>query len=123
MAKFAKADLNKDGKVTMQEQILSALSSYGRAFLSAALALYMTGNTNPKDLLMGGIAAIAPVVLKALNPNDKSFDAISLVTGNEQALYAGGISTNWVNFTKIGNYKDWVFSGTNRVKYVSVDTG
>jgi hypothetical protein len=73
MAKFAKADLNKDGKVTMQEQILAALASYGRAFLSAALALYMTGNTNPKDLLLGGIAAIAPVILKALNPNDKNF--------------------------------------------------
>jgi len=73
MAKFAKADLNKDGKVTMQEQILAALASYGRAFLSAALALYMTGNTNPKDLLLGGIAAVAPVILKALNPNDKNF--------------------------------------------------
>ena len=73
MAKFAKADLNKDGKVTMQEQILAALASYGRAFLSAALALYMTGNTNPRDLLLGGVAAVAPVLLKALNPNDKSF--------------------------------------------------
>lgn len=73
MAKFAKADLNKDGKVTMQEQILAALASYGRAFLSAALALYMTGNTNPKDLLLGGVAAVAPVILKALNPNDKNF--------------------------------------------------
>jgi hypothetical protein len=73
MAKFAKADLNKDGKVTMQEQILAALASYGRAFLSAALALYMTGNTNPRDLLLGGVAAVAPVILKALNPNDKSF--------------------------------------------------
>ena len=61
MAKFAKADLNKDGKVTMQEQIL------------AALALYMTGNTNPRDLLLGGVAAVAPVILKALNPNDKNF--------------------------------------------------
>ena len=68
-----KKDLNNDGKVTMTEQILAALASYGRAFLSAAIALYMTGNTNPKDLLMGGIAAVAPVVLKALNPNDKSF--------------------------------------------------
>jgi hypothetical protein len=73
MAKFAKADLNKDGKVTMQEQILAALATYGRAFLSAALALYMTGNTNPKDLLLGGVAAVAPVILKALNPNDKNF--------------------------------------------------
>jgi hypothetical protein len=77
MAKFAKADLNKDGKVTMQEQILAALASYGRAFLSAALALYMTGNTNPRDLLLGGVAAVAPVLLKALNPNDKSFGFIN----------------------------------------------
>ncbi len=66
-------DLNSDGKVTMQEKVLAALASYGRHFLGAAIALYMTGNTNPKDLLMGGIAAIAPVILKALNPNDKSF--------------------------------------------------
>jgi hypothetical protein len=77
MAKFAKADLNKDGKVTMQEQILAALASYGRAFLSAALALYMTGNTNPKDLLLGGVAAVAPVLLKALNPNDKNFGFVN----------------------------------------------
>jgi hypothetical protein len=77
MAKFAKADLNKDGKVTMQEQILAALASYGRAFLSAALALYMTGNTNPRDLLLGGVAAVAPVLLKALNPNDKNFGFIN----------------------------------------------
>ena len=77
MAKFAKADLNKDGKVTMQEQILAALASYGRAFLSAALALYMTGNTNPRDLLLGGVTAVAPVILKALNPNDKSFGFIN----------------------------------------------
>ena len=73
MTKFAKADLNKDGKVTMQEQILAALASYGRAFLAAALALYMAGNTDLKDLLMAGVAAVAPVILKALNPNDKSF--------------------------------------------------
>ena len=73
MAKYAKADLNKDGKVTMQEQILNGLGSYGRAFLSAALALYMTGNTDPKDLIAAGVAAVAPVILKALNPNDKSF--------------------------------------------------
>ena len=71
--KFDKADLNKDGKVTMQEQILSALGTYGRAFLAAAMALYMTGNTSPRDLMLGGFAATAPVILKALNPNEPSF--------------------------------------------------
>lgn len=71
--KFDKADLNKDGKVTMQEKILATLASYGRHFLGASIALYMTGNTSPRDLLLGGFAAIAPVILKALNPNEESF--------------------------------------------------
>ena len=66
-------DLNNDGKVTMQEQILAALGSYGRAFLAAVMALYMTGNTNPKDLIAAGIAAVAPVILKALSPSNKEF--------------------------------------------------
>lgn len=68
-----KKDLNNDGVISVTEQILSALGTYGRAFLSAVLALYMTGNTNPGDLVKGGIAAVAPVILKALNPNDSSF--------------------------------------------------
>jgi len=72
MAK-AKEDLNGDGKVTMQEKILAALASYGRHFLGAAITLYMTGNTSPRDLLLGGFAATAPVILKALNPNEPSF--------------------------------------------------
>ena len=37
-----KKDLNNDGKVTMTEEILAALGTYARAFLSAAIALYMT---------------------------------------------------------------------------------
>jgi hypothetical protein len=68
-----KQDLNNDGKVTMQERILAALASYGRHFLGAAIALYMTGNTDPGDLFMGGIAATLPVILKALNPNETTF--------------------------------------------------
>jgi len=68
-----KQDLNNDGKVTMQEKLLAALASYGRHFLGAAIALYMTGNTDPGDLLKGGIAAVLPVILKALNTNEPSF--------------------------------------------------
>ena len=49
-----KEDLNNDGKVTMQEKILAALASYGRHFLGAAIALYMTGNTDPGDLIKVG---------------------------------------------------------------------
>jgi hypothetical protein len=68
-----KQDLNNDGKVTMQEKILAALASYGRHFLGAAIALYMTGNTDPSDLLKGGLAAVLPVILKALNSNEPAF--------------------------------------------------
>ena len=70
---MAKEDLNNDGKVTMQEKILAALASYGRHFLGAAIALYMTGNTDPGDLIKGGIAAVLPVILKALNTNEPAF--------------------------------------------------
>jgi hypothetical protein len=66
-------DLNNDGKVTMQEKILAALSSYGRHFLGATIALYMTGNTDPGDLIKGGLAAVLPVILKALNTNEPAF--------------------------------------------------
>jgi hypothetical protein len=48
-------------------------ASWGRSFLAAVLTLYMAGVTDPKTLLMAGVAAIAPVVLRYLNPNDKSF--------------------------------------------------
>ena len=48
-------------------------ASWARSFMAAALALYMAGITDPKTLLSAGIAALAPVVLRWLNPNDKAF--------------------------------------------------
>jgi hypothetical protein len=48
-------------------------ASWARSFMAAALALYLAGVTDPKTLAMGGVAAIAPVILRWLNPNDKSF--------------------------------------------------
>jgi len=48
-------------------------ASWGRSFMAAALALYMAGVTDPKTLAMAGVAAVAPVILRALNPKDNSF--------------------------------------------------
>jgi len=48
-------------------------SSYGRSALSAALALYMTGNTDPTDLGKAAIAALIPPLLRWLNPKDQAF--------------------------------------------------
>jgi hypothetical protein len=56
-----------------KEQLKAALASYGRSVLGAALALYMTGVTDPKDLGYALLAAIAPVALRAINPSDKAF--------------------------------------------------
>ena len=55
------------------EQAKAVAASWARSFMAAALALYMAGVTDPKTLAMGGIAAVAPVVLRWLNPNDKSY--------------------------------------------------
>lgn len=48
-------------------------ASWARSFLAAALALYMAGETDPKTLAMAGVAAVAPVILRWLNPNDTAF--------------------------------------------------
>ena len=55
------------------EQLKALLSSYGRSVLASGLALYMAGVTDPKDLWTALVAAIAPVAIRAINPNDKAF--------------------------------------------------
>jgi hypothetical protein len=48
-------------------------ASWARSFFAAALAMYMAGITDPKTLAMGGVAAVAPVLLRWLNPKDAAF--------------------------------------------------
>jgi len=57
----------------MNEQIKALLASYGRSVLGAAIALYMSGVTDPKTLAYSLLAALAPVALRAINPNDLAF--------------------------------------------------
>jgi hypothetical protein len=49
------------------------LGSYARSFLSAVIALYLAGETDPKALLAAGVAAILPPLLRWLNPNDMAY--------------------------------------------------
>jgi hypothetical protein len=37
------------------------------------ITVYIAGVTDPKAILMGGIAAVAPVALRYLNPKDSAF--------------------------------------------------
>ena len=53
---------------------LKALAaSWARSSVAGMLAVYLTGNTNPKDLAMGLVAGIIPVLARWANPNDMSF--------------------------------------------------
>jgi len=53
-------------------QFKETVASWLRSYLAAALAVFMAGGTL-KQMAMGGVAAIAPVVIRWLNPEDKSF--------------------------------------------------
>jgi hypothetical protein len=46
-------------------------ASWARSALSGALALYLVGNRSWSDLAMAGLAALAPVILRSLNPDDE----------------------------------------------------
>lgn len=68
------------------EQAKAMLASYGRSVLGAALALYMSGVTDPKTLAYSLLAAIAPVALRAINPNDKAFGRMPALSAIEAVL-------------------------------------
>ena len=56
-----------------EKQLKAMLASYGRSVLGAVLALYMSGVTDIGTLAYSLFAALAPVILRALNPNDPAF--------------------------------------------------
>lgn len=57
----------------MTKQDKAMIASYVRSFLTGVLTLYMAGETNPRNLLAAGIAAVVPPILRWLNPKDEAF--------------------------------------------------
>ena len=55
------------------KQIQAIAASYLRSSIAGALAVYMSGNTNPKDLALGLVAGIVPVLARWANPKDSTF--------------------------------------------------
>jgi hypothetical protein len=53
--------------------IKALAASWARSFLAAGLAVYMAGITDPKAIAGAGLAAVLPVVMRYLNPNDAAF--------------------------------------------------
>lgn len=54
-------------------KVKAVAASWARSFLAGSLALVMIGETDVKKLTLAGVAAIAPVILRWLNPKDASF--------------------------------------------------
>jgi len=59
------------------KQIKALAASYGRSALAGMLAVYMTGETDPKKLAWGLFAGIVPVLMRYVNPKDIAFGAQS----------------------------------------------
>ena len=55
------------------DQFKAVAASWLRSFLAASLAVYLAGVTDPKAILGAGAAAVLPVIIRLLNPNDKQF--------------------------------------------------
>jgi hypothetical protein len=55
------------------DQAKALLASWARSSVAGMLAVYMTGNTNPKDLAMGLVAGLVPMLARWANPNDVAF--------------------------------------------------
>lgn len=49
------------------------ISTYVNSAIAAAVALYMSGNTNPSDMLGAAIAAVAPLLIGYANPKNKAY--------------------------------------------------
>jgi hypothetical protein len=68
------------------EQMKAMLASYGRSALAAGIAMYASGITDPATLAYSLLGAVVPVVLRAINPNDKAFGRLPDVAEVDAAL-------------------------------------
>jgi hypothetical protein len=55
------------------KEFKSLAASWARSSVAGMLAVYMTGNTNPKDLSMGLVAGLVPMLARWANVKDSSF--------------------------------------------------
>ena len=57
----------------LNENNKKMVASWLRSYIAAGLAVYMSGNHDPKAIATAGLAALAPVIMRWLNPNDGAF--------------------------------------------------
>jgi hypothetical protein len=54
------------------DKLKPLVASWLRSYIAAALAVYMSGG-DLQAMAMGGVAAVVPVLIRYLNPNDAVF--------------------------------------------------
>jgi hypothetical protein len=70
----------------MNKELKALIASYLRSVLSAASALYLAGVTDPLDLAWSLVAAVLPVAIRYINPNDAAFGVAPKVEDVQEAL-------------------------------------
>jgi hypothetical protein len=61
----------------MNAKVKAALASYARSVLSAVVALYLAGVTDPVQLLSALAAGLLPVAIRYINPKDPAFGRVA----------------------------------------------
>jgi hypothetical protein len=56
-----------------KDKLKAIVATYLRAAVASVLALYLAGETDPKNLLLAFAAAVAGPVLKAIDPKESAF--------------------------------------------------
>jgi len=59
-----------DQKEKIMDKAKALLASWARSSVAGMLAVWMTGNQNPKDLAMGLVAGLVPMLARWVNPKD-----------------------------------------------------
>lgn len=61
----------------MNTKVLNAvMASYGRSVLAGALTLLLSGYNSWNDFVLALVAAVVPVLLRAVNPKDPAFGKV-----------------------------------------------
>lgn len=68
------------------KNVKALIASYLRSVLSAASALYLAGVTDPLDLAWSLVAAVLPVAIRYINPNDAAFGVTPKAEAVQEAL-------------------------------------
>jgi hypothetical protein len=55
------------------DKVKALAASWGRSFIASCIAVYMAGITDPKAIVYAGLSSVLPVILRYINPKDKSF--------------------------------------------------